>query len=244
MKTARQIRTMAASGLLALALAPATALTAQHGMPMGDRDDMPMMQQQPRGGMGMMPGMQGGMGPHGPAYGMMGQARMGGCPMMQGGGMGMMGPGGMMGHGGMGMMGGGMMGHGGMGMMGGGMMGGGMMGPGGMGMMGMDLNPEQQTEMRRIQRELRRQNWERMGQLMEAKEDLHELMASESPDPAAVGQAHARIAELKRPLIEARVRAMNEMRGLLTDEQRERMRSGPRGMGGGMGPGMRGGMQR
>jgi Spy/CpxP family protein refolding chaperone len=66
--------------------------------------------------------------------------------------------------------------------------------------------------MRRIQRELRRQNWERMGQLMEAMEDLHELMASESPDPAAVGQAHARMAELKRPMIEARVKAMNEMR--------------------------------
>jgi hypothetical protein len=104
---------MAASGLLALALAPATALTAQHGMPMGDPDDMPMMQQ--RGGMGMMgPGMQGGWA----------VAR----PMMQGQGMGMMGPGGMMGRGGM--M--GMMGHGGMGMMGPG----GMMGHGGMGMMG------------------------------------------------------------------------------------------------------------
>ncbi|MFN2350273.1 MAG: hypothetical protein ABR558_12015, partial [Thioalkalivibrio sp.] len=65
--------------------------------------------------------------------------------------------------------------------MGPGMMGSGM-NQGAMGMMGMDLNPEQQTEMRRIQRELRRQNWENMGQLMEAKEDLHELMASESPD--------------------------------------------------------------
>jgi Spy/CpxP family protein refolding chaperone len=208
MKTTRQFRNMAASGLLALALAPATALTAQHGMPMGERDDMPMMQQQ-RGGMGMMGGCPG-------------------MPWIMGPGTGMMGPG--------------------MGMMGPGM---GMMGPG-MGMMGIDLNPEQQTEMRRIQRELRRQNWERMGQLMEAMEDLHELMASESPDPAAVGQAHARMAELKRPMIEARVKAMNEMRALLTDEQRERMRSGPRGMGmmpgmqdgmgGGMGPGMRGGM--
>jgi Spy/CpxP family protein refolding chaperone len=208
MKTTRQFRNMAASGLLALALAPATALTAQHGMPMGERDDMPMMQQQ-RGGMGMMGGCPG-------------------MPWIMGPGTGMMGPG--------------------MGMMGPGM---GMMGPG-MGMMGIDLNPEQQTEMRRIQRELRRQNWERMGQLMEAMEDMHELMASESPDPAAVGQAHARMAELKRPMIEARVKAMNEMRALLTDEQREQMRSGPRGtgmmpgmqdgMGGGMGPGMRGGM--
>ncbi|WP_018233789.1 Spy/CpxP family protein refolding chaperone [Thioalkalivibrio thiocyanodenitrificans] len=226
MKTTQSIRHLVAAGLLTLAFAPAAAWTAQHGMPMGDPDNRPMMQQ--RGGMGMM----------GPG------AMMGGCPMMQGmmQGQGM----GMMGRGGMGMMGpGGMMGHGGMG----------MMGPGGMGMMyGMDLDREQQVEMRRIQRELRRQNWERMGQLMEAKEDMHELMASESPDPAAVGQAHARMAELKRPMIEARVKAMNEMRALLTDEQRERMRSGPRGtgmmpgmqdgMGGGMGPGMRGGMQR
>jgi len=228
MKTTRQFRNMATIGLLALTLAPATALTAQHGMPMGDRDEMPMMQQQ-GGGMGMMPGMRGGMPSQGSGYGMMGQGgmgMMGGCPMMSG----MMGSAKGMGPG-MGMgsnM--GMMGQGGMGMMGsGGMMGG--MGMGSeMGMMGMDLNPEQQTKMRRIQRELRRQNWENMGQLMEAKEDLHELMASESPDPAAVGQAHARIAELKRPMIEARIKAMNEVRGLLTDEQREQMRSGPHGM--------------
>lgn len=209
MKTTRQIRNMAASGLLALALAPVTALTAQHGMPMGERGDMPMMQQQ-RGGMGMMPGMMGQDG---------GVDMMGGCPAlrgMMGPGMGMMSPGGMMGGMGSGM---------GMGI--------GMM-------MGMDLNPEQQTEMRRIQRELRRQNWARMGQLMEVREDLHELMASDSPDPAAVGQAHARIDELKRPMIEARVKAMNEMRGLLTDEQRKRMRSGQGGVG--MMPGMRGGM--
>lgn len=133
------------------------------------------------------------------------------------------------------------------GMMGPGM---GMMGPGmgyGMGY-GMNLTPEQQTEMRRIQRETRRQHWENMGRLMEAHEELQELLAAEQPDPAAVGRAHARIAELKRPMIEARVRAMNEMRSLLTDEQRERMRSGRWGpgmmddTGGGMGPGMRGGM--
>jgi Spy/CpxP family protein refolding chaperone len=157
--------------------------------------------------------------------GMMGgMGMMGGCPMMPG----------TMGHGP------GMMGHG-MGMMGHGM---GMMGPGRM-MYGLDLTAEQRTEMRRIRQEMRRQHWETMGRLMEAHEELQELLAADAPDPAAVGQAHARIAELKRPMIEARIEAMNEMRALLTDEQREQMRKGPRGMGmmpgmqDGMGPGMR-----
>lgn len=168
--------------------------------------------------------------------------------MMQGGGMmGGMGPGFMSGDcpmgGGMGMMGRGMMGPGmmgpGMGMMGPGMMGPGMMGPGMM--HGLDLTAEQRTEMRRIRQEMRRQHWDTMGRLMEAHEELQELLAADEPDPAAVGEAHARIAELKRPMIEARIRAMNDMRALLTDEQRERLRSGPRGPGmmDGMGRGMR-----
>lgn len=107
----------------------------------------------------------------------------------------------------------------------------GMMGPGPMMGMGMQLSREQQAQMRRIQRDLRRQHWDTLGKLMEAREEMRERLAAENPDPKAVGETHARIAELKRPLIEARIKAMNDMRALLTEEQRERLRSGPQGMG-------------
>ena len=141
----------------------------------------------------------------------------------------------------------GMMG-GGMGMMGDyattpGMMGGmGMMGSGGM--MGhpamLGLSADQQNKLRRIQRETRRQHWANMGKLMDAQEDLQELLAADKPDAAAIGRAYARVVELERPIAEAHRRAMNEMRALLTDEQKERVGSGPRGYGtmDGMGRGM------
>ncbi|QKT04156.1 Spy/CpxP family protein refolding chaperone [Ectothiorhodospiraceae bacterium 2226] len=146
------------------------------------------------------------------------------------GGMGMMGPGmGMMGHG-MGMMGPGM------GMMGHGM---GMMGQDGMGMRGgrnlaamLELTPEQQKQLREIRRDLHRQQWDPLGKLIEAREDLRELHQAERPDPAAIGEAHERAAQLERPVIEARVQARNEMHAVLTDEQREKLREMRRGMGG------------
>lgn len=156
---------------------------------------------------------------HGAMEGMGGQGQ--GCAMMQRGameGMGGQGQGCPM-MGGMDMMGSGSM-MGGMGMMGSSPM-----------MGGMGLSSEQQTQVQRVHRDLRRQNWENMGRLMEAQEDLQELLAADSPDASAIGEAYARIAELKRPMIEARIKAMNEVRGLLTDEQREQMRSGPHGMG-------------
>ena len=108
------------------------------------------------------------------------------------------------------------------------MMGGmGMMGSGGM--MGhpamLGLSADQQTKLRRIQRETRRQHWANMGKLMDAQEDLQELLAADKPDAAAIGRAYARVVELERPIAEAHRRAMNEMRALLTDEQKERVQA-------------------
>jgi Spy/CpxP family protein refolding chaperone len=230
MKNPHSMKVLMTTGLLVLAMGPAGVWATQHGMHMSERDEMPMMQHGAMEGMGgqgqgcamMQRGAMEGMGAQGQGCAMMQRGAMEGmggqgqgCPMM--GGMDMMGSGSMMG--GMGMMGSSPM-MGGMGMMGSSPMIG-----------GMDLSSEQQTQVQRVHRDLRRQNWENMGRLMEAQEDLQELLAADSPDASAIGEAYARIAELKRPMIEARVKAMNEVRGLLTDEQREQMRSGPHGMG-------------
>ncbi|PXX97211.1 Spy/CpxP family protein refolding chaperone [Halomonas sp. LBP4] len=155
---------------------------------------------------GMPGGGQGGMGP-----GMMGG--------MMGGGQGGMGPGmmgGMMG-GGQGGMGPGMMG----GMMGGGMMPCPMMAEG-MGMMSL-LTPEQRDEMRELMREHRPAQFERMGQMMNLREDLMAVMRDSRPDPVAVQEQHARVAELHGEMMAEMVRMRNAMHDLLTDEQRQQL---------------------
>ncbi len=184
-----------------------------------------------------------GMGP-----GMMGPGMMGGSGMMDMMGPGMMGPGMMGGSGMMGGMGPGMMGGG--GMMGGPGM---MMAPGGMGTVGplgmLDLSADQRSKIGQIQSDLRKQQWGTMGQVMDEQEKLQELLAAETPGPKKVGAAHAKIADLQRQMIEARIEAHNRVQAVLTKEQREQLRqfrqgrsgSGPAGPG--MGPGMGGGMR-
>ncbi|MCE8043538.1 MULTISPECIES: Spy/CpxP family protein refolding chaperone [Halomonadaceae] len=156
---------------------------------------------------GMGPGggmMGGGMGP-----GMMGGGM--GPGMMDGG----MGPGMMGGGMGPGMMGGGM----GPGMMGGGMMPCPMM-DGAKGMMQM-LEPEQRSELRELMREHRPAQFERMGQLMNLRDDLMAAMHTERPDPEEVQAIHAQMAELHGEMMAEMVRMRNAMHDLLTDEQRE-----------------------
>ncbi|MCE8002770.1 Spy/CpxP family protein refolding chaperone [Billgrantia ethanolica] len=193
-----KLRKLAIATGLALAIgSTASSLTFAQGMGQG-------------GGMmsgGMGPGMMGGgMGP-----GMMGGG-MG--PGMMGGGMGP----GMMGGGmGPGMMGGGM----GPGMMGGGMMPCPMMDDG-KGMMQM-LEPEQRNEMRELMREHRPAQFERMGQLMNLRDDLMAAMHGERPDPEEVQAIHAQMAELHGEMMAEMVRMRNAMHDLLTDEQREQL---------------------
>lgn len=163
----------------------------------------------------------------------MGRGAHNGCPM---GGMGMMGPGGGMGMG-PGMMGPGMMGPGmgvgamggaGMGMgMGGGMgMGPGMMGPGmGAGPFAMlNLSPEQRTKVNAIQDSLRKQQWTLQGKINDEEARLRDLYLVDQPDPKKIGQVYDGIFDLRRQMIEGQVQAQNQMRNVLTPEQRNQIR--------------------
>ena len=164
--------------------------------------------------------------------GMMGGSMHGGgkggvmqdCPMMGGDYRGMQG-----------MMGGAMHG-GGQGRTGmhGGMMQGGAMGMyGGMGMMrGLDLDEEQQTRLRERRSEHRHQQFSRMAEMMDLRDEMHALMHTERPDPYAVRELHGRMAELHGDMMADRIRLRNEMQDMLTDEQREQMRERRGGMGG------------
>ena len=156
----------------------------------------------------------------------MGSGMMGGSmgPGMMGGGMGP----GMMGGGmGPGMMGPGMMGGGmGPGMMGGsmgGMMPCPMMSGGGKNMLSM-LDQEQRSEYRELMQEHRPAQFERMGQLMNLRDDLMAALHAERPDPEEIQALHGRMAELHGDMMAEMVRMRNAMHDLMSEEQREQLR--------------------
>ena len=155
------------------------------------------------------------------------------CPMMGGDYRGMQGMmGGAMHGGGHGRM----MQGGGMGMHGGMMQGGAMDMYGGRGMMrGLDLDEEQQTRLRERRSEHRHQQFSRMAEMMDLRDEMHALMHSERPDPDAVRELHGRMAELHGDMMADRIRLRNEIQDMLTDEQREQMRQRMRDRRGGMG---------
>lgn len=155
----------------------------------------------------------------------------GGAGAGPGYGMGGAGPGTMMGPGG-GMMGPGMMGPG---VAGSGMMGPGAMGPGAMGSgmpgpgygmhrqwlgHGVNLSAEQRETIEGIRSELRRQQWNTMGEMLDARDALYNLLSADEPDPRQVGAAFERLSKLQRQLLEAHVASHNRMFAVLTDEQR------------------------
>ncbi|MDD3516916.1 MAG: Spy/CpxP family protein refolding chaperone [Chromatiales bacterium] len=103
------------------------------------------------------------------------------------------------------------------------------------------LSDEQRETMRGIQRDLRRQTWDAQGKLIDEQERLHDLWRANPRDPQAIGEAYARMQQIQRPIIEARVKAMNAVEAALTDAQRETLRDLHRRQGSGMsGMGMHG----
>jgi hypothetical protein len=180
-------------------------------------------------------------GPRGPAPmgmkggGMAGMGGMGGMDHDMGGGMGC----GMMGGKGGGMGGG--MGGGKMGGMGGGKMGGGM--KGGMGGMGgmrrgidvplhatgplshMDLTPEQDTKILKIQDQLRRKHHDIKGRMMDEQVMLRDLYLAEKQDKVAILAVYRKLGDLRLQMVEAGLDTQGKIDAVLTKEQRERLKS-------------------
>lgn len=136
-------------------------------------------------------------------------------------------------------MGRGMMG-GGMGM-GGGMMGGGMgMGPGmmGGGMVHMlNLSDDQRSKINKLQDEERRQHWDTMGKIMDERVKLRDLYAADKRDIQAILKVQDVINQHQRKMMELHLNTQNQVEAILTQEQRDQLKSFRAG---GMGPGMMG----
>jgi Spy/CpxP family protein refolding chaperone len=173
---------------------------------------------------GMGPGMMGGAGDS-PAYGP-GRMYGPGAGYGPGGGYGMgpgmmYGPCGGYGPGMMGTMGGG---YG----MGPGMMGGGYgMGPammGGWGMGYLDLTGDQQSKIEKLGDEFRHKQWDLVGKMMDEQAKLRDLYGATTFDRNAIAAAYKRIGELRQQAIEARLDMLGKVEGMLTKEQRDRLR--------------------
>ncbi len=127
--------------------------------------------------------------------------------------------------------------HHGMGMMGPGM---GMMGGGGMSCPIMNqmghgmgiaapldlpgLTEEQQAEIRTIQREVRRQNMEKMMDIMDLRDDMMVEMAAERPDPEIIREIQSNMNQKQGDLLESTIESRNRIYDLLTEEQQEQVR--------------------
>ena len=111
----------------------------------------------------------------------------------------------------------------------------------------LQLNAEQRERMREMRREHMADRAAQQARMMELREEMHDLMAADRPDPDEIEALHGRMASEHGRVIADEVRMNNAMHDLLTEEQRERMQemqSRGTGMQGGQGQGQRGQGQR
>ncbi|HMA30670.1 MAG TPA: Spy/CpxP family protein refolding chaperone [Casimicrobiaceae bacterium] len=88
----------------------------------------------------------------------------------------------------------------------------------------LDLSADQEQKIAGIHEDLRRKTWDTMGQLQSERFKLRSLYMADKPDPNAIADQEKKVDELRRTMIKARVEASNQMRAVLTKEQRERLR--------------------
>lgn len=86
------------------------------------------------------------------------------------------------------------------------------------------LSADQRSKIAHILREVRPKHWALMGQMMEAQYNLQELYAAEKQDSAAINKQYKDIEELRRQMVDSSVDAHNRINGVLTKEQREKLR--------------------
>ena len=88
----------------------------------------------------------------------------------------------------------------------------------------LDLSADQEAKIAGIHEDMRRKTWDTMGQLQSEQFKLRSLYMADKPDPNAIADQQKKVDDLRRTMIKARVEASNEMRAVLTKEQRERLR--------------------
>lgn len=96
------------------------------------------------------------------------------------------------------------------------------------------LSEHQREEIEKIWRETADKNWQVLGKLRDARENLYDLYGSAELDAAAVTRAYKHVSELRQEMFENRLNAQERITKVLTAGQRKTWRSMHRGMGFGM----------
>ena len=102
------------------------------------------------------------------------------------------------------------------------------MGPGMMGPYwgsGLDLTPEQQAKINKIQDETRKAHWALMGEMMNQQARLRDLNQAPKRDEAAIDAAYKEFGKLQQQMYDSAVAAHKRMEAVLTKEQQEKLRS-------------------
>lgn len=102
-------------------------------------------------------------------------------------------------------------------------MGPGMMRGRGLAAIGLDLSAEQETQVEKIHAEVADARWSLAGKVFAAMGELHELLAGEAPDRAAVQAAYRKLSDLRLQQLEATLDTRAKVDAVLTPEQRERL---------------------
>jgi len=97
-------------------------------------------------------------------------------------------------------------------------------GPGGHGLGAihrLDLSDAQRVQLRGIEDDLRRKNWDLMGQMQDEMAKLRDGWSATKTDRAAVLAANKRMFELRQQMLENRLDAQDKAKALLTPQQIE-----------------------
>ncbi|MGE5160004.1 MAG: Spy/CpxP family protein refolding chaperone, partial [Betaproteobacteria bacterium] len=99
-----------------------------------------------------------------------------------------------------------------------------MWGAGGRGLDGirhLDLSDAQRDQLRGIDDELRRKNWDLMGQMQEEMAKLRDHWSATKTDRDAILAADKRMFELRQQMLRNRIDAQDRAEALLTPQQKE-----------------------
>ena len=89
---------------------------------------------------------------------------------------------------------------------------------------GLNLTKEQRQKIRELRQKRRESKVRWMTQLMEYEDKLDDLYSQETPDPKGVGKVYEDIFSIRRQMIEDRIQERNSIYGLLTDEQKQKLK--------------------
>jgi Spy/CpxP family protein refolding chaperone len=88
------------------------------------------------------------------------------------------------------------------------------------------LTSEQRGKIGKIQEGVRRQHWNLMGKMQDEQSQMNERYNADPRDDAALGKSYRKMSDLRQEMFELSLAAQKQMDGVLTAEQRDKMKRG------------------